>query len=254
MPLLRLFLLGSPRVEWEAHEIVVTLRRSVALLAYITMSDRPLEPRDALSSCSGPMPTSVTRAAASDGRCIARASLLSQSVFLAQGEEVRIDPSIRVWVDARELERHARAVSQSQDGLDSLARTAALYQGDFMSGFSLPDSATWEDWQFQECERFKQIAERLLEAAAETGLSAGEYHRGVNFARRRLEIDRLNESAHRQLMQLYAASGQQSAALRQFQQCVRILAAELGTEPEEETVRLHETILHSRSDRRSATM
>ena len=54
--------------------------------------------------------------------------------------------------------------------------------------------------------------------------------------------DMLNEAAHRMLMQLFAWSGHQAAALRQYQECVRILKQELDVEPEDETVRLFEAI------------
>jgi len=43
-------------------------------------------------------------------------------------------------------------------------------------------------------------------------------------------------------MLAYALGGQQSAALRQFEECSRLLKEELGAEPEPETVELHEAI------------
>jgi DNA-binding SARP family transcriptional activator len=43
-------------------------------------------------------------------------------------------------------------------------------------------------------------------------------------------------------MQLYAWSGQRSAALRQYQECQHILQAELGLEPEAETQALYQAI------------
>ncbi len=55
-------------------------------------------------------------------------------------------------------------------------------------------------------------------------------------------MDPLHEPAHRQLMSLYARSGQQAAALRQYQECVRRLQNELGVEPDAETSALYEAI------------
>ena len=43
-------------------------------------------------------------------------------------------------------------------------------------------------------------------------------------------------------MRLYAWAGQQAAALRQYHECTRILGAELGAVPEEETTALYEAI------------
>jgi DNA-binding SARP family transcriptional activator len=46
------------------------------------------------------------------------------------------------------------------------------------------------------------------------------------------------ESAHRELMRCYAASGERGAALRQFRTMTGLLREELGAAPTEETVHL----------------
>jgi len=50
------------------------------------------------------------------------------------------------------------------------------------------------------------------------------------------------EEAHRQLMRILAHSGQRSAALAQYKVCRRILAEELGVEPDAETQALYARI------------
>ena len=50
-------------------------------------------------------------------------------------------------------------------------------------------------------------------------------------------------------MQLYARTGQRSAALRQYQECERILAEELGVAPVAETTALYERIRTGRRAR-----
>jgi hypothetical protein len=52
----------------------------------------------------------------------------------------------------------------------------------------------------------------------------------------------MHEPAHRWLMQLYAWSGQRSAALRQYGECERLLHAEVGVPPENETTQLYKAI------------
>ncbi len=73
-------------------------------------------------------------------------------------------------------------------------------------------------------------------------ISAGKYGRGIEYARRWLALDPLHEPAHRQLMQLFAWDGQYAAALRQYQECARLLEAELGLQPDPETTALYEAI------------
>jgi pimeloyl-ACP methyl ester carboxylesterase len=70
----------------------------------------------------------------------------------------------------------------------------------------------------------------------------GEYEPGIAYARRWLSLDLLHEPAHRSLMQLYAWSGQQAAALRQYRECQRLLQEELGVAPEEETRALYQAV------------
>src|SRR5690606_12515409 len=57
-----------------------------------------------------------------------------------------------------------------------------------------------------------------------------------------LQLEPFREEAHRLLMRLLAESGQRSAALAQYEVCVRILDEELGVEPDDETVALYEQI------------
>jgi pimeloyl-ACP methyl ester carboxylesterase len=66
------------------------------------------------------------------------------------------------------------------------------------------------------------------------------------FALRRLALDPLHEPAQRELMRLYAWAGQPAAALRQYEECVRILEHELSLLPEAETTDLFEAIRSKR--------
>ena len=68
------------------------------------------------------------------------------------------------------------------------------------------------------------------------------YEPAITFARQWLALDRLNETAHGQLMRLYAWSGQRSAALRQYQECVAVLREQLGAAPQESLTFLYESI------------
>ena len=73
-------------------------------------------------------------------------------------------------------------------------------------------------------------------------VARGEYAQAVPHARRWLELDPLNESAHRQLIRIYALSGDRAAALEQYRHCVRALSQELGVGPLEETMTLYEQV------------
>src|SRR5437763_11120828 len=58
-----------------------------------------------------------------------------------------------------------------------------------------------------------------------------------------VELDPLNEDAHRRLIVAFAQTGRRGHALRQFLECRRALVTELGVEPGEETVALQRRVL-----------
>ncbi len=62
-----------------------------------------------------------------------------------------------------------------------------------------------------------------------------DYPAAIRYAGQYLQTDDLAEEIHRQLIILYAATGQRSAALRQFERCMVVLEHELGVEPLPET-------------------
>jgi ATP-dependent Clp protease ATP-binding subunit ClpA len=70
----------------------------------------------------------------------------------------------------------------------------------------------------------------------------GEIDTAITYTHRWLALDPLDEVAYRQLMQLYTWSGKRNEALRQYQNCVRILKRELGVAPQEETTALYDHI------------
>ena len=70
----------------------------------------------------------------------------------------------------------------------------------------------------------------------------GHYARGIEYTSRLLALEPWHEEVHQQMMLLLALSGQRSAALNQFRVCRRLLADELGVEPNRDTVELHHRI------------
>jgi predicted ATPase len=118
----------------------------------------------------------------------------------------------------------------------------SLYQGDFLEGFSLPDSAAFEEWALLTREQLRRQVMDALHRLAEVYGERGEHERALQYAWRQTELDPWREEAHQQVMRLLALSGRRSAALVQYQTCCRLLAEELGVEPARETTRLYEQI------------
>ncbi len=114
---------------------------------------------------------------------------------------------------------------RAEDGL-------ALYRGELLKGFQLEDAPEFERWLEGERARLRSDAHRLsqelIRADGETDLATS-----ISWARRALEIDPLDESALRRLLQLLEAAGEPGAALDAYDRYVSELAdLELSLAPE----------------------
>jgi TolB-like protein/DNA-binding SARP family transcriptional activator len=156
---------------------------------------------------------------------------LGVSALLTDREMAAFDPAV-VSVDAVE---HARLAAAGE-----LEKAAALYRGELLEGVSLPDSG-FADWLLVERTRLHDLAVGVFARLLETQ-DGGV---GVATAERLLQLDPTREELHRALMQLYAARGDRSQALRQYQICRDILNRDLDVEPEPETERLYKEIQSS---------
>lgn len=246
---LRLFLFGSPRLENDGRHVSISRRKALALLAYLAASRRA-HARDELAALLwAEQDQSGARTSLRRDLSILKQAIGDDVLTTDQQQvDVRLDGAL--WLDVARFDTlldtaraHAHADGRICDDCAAhLTDAAALYAGNFMAGFSLPDSAAFEEWQFFEAERLRQRLAGALQRLIEWHIDRGEYERGIDYARRWLALDQLHEPAHRRLMQLYAWAGQQSAALRQYQECARLLKAELDAPPEEVTTALYEAI------------
>ncbi|MFN2155665.1 MAG: BTAD domain-containing putative transcriptional regulator, partial [Anaerolineae bacterium] len=99
-----------------------------------------------------------------------------------------------------------------------------------------------DEWQFFEGEGLREHVADALQRLVRWYDDQGEVESAIPHARRWLAMDPLHEPAHRELMALYARSGQRAAALRQYDECERMLDEELGVSPSPETTALYERV------------
>ncbi len=248
MPELRIALLGTPHIEVDGAPIAVDTRKAIALLALLGAADGPRS-RDELALLLWPDYDE------SHGRSSLRRTLSTLRSALA-GRWLRADRDLvtleaeDVWCDLaqfRGLITSARTHEAHREPcdvcLDRLAEAVRLYRGDFMSGFTLRDSPEFEEWQLLQAEHLRRELDQILERLVRGELARSDTATAQAYARRRLDLDPLNEAAHSTLMQLYALAGDRSAALRQYRDCLRVLDEELGVAPLEETTRLYESVV-----------
>jgi WD40 repeat protein/DNA-binding SARP family transcriptional activator len=178
----------------------------------------------------------------------------SPPLLLTTQQIIQINPACDYTLDvAQFVQRLDETRSCTHRNLaacpECLARyheAAQLYRGDFLAGFSLYASEPFEEWLVVQREGLHQQTLELFFTLAAYHEAQNEYDQAQHYAQRQLQLEPWREEAHRQLMRILAASGQRSTALAQFAHCRKILAKELGVEPDAETVALYDEIRTSK--------
>jgi predicted ATPase/DNA-binding SARP family transcriptional activator len=255
---IRLF--GYPQFLAENIPIKVERRKTLALLAYLALETGPNNrgvssqigatqggcSRDALATFLWPG-YSQEQASAYLRQAIWDFSKAAGEGWIIRGKQtVSLNPQSDIWVDVNEFEsllvKWKFGVEEESDSISILNQLVALYQYDFLAGFTLRDSPAFDDWQVIQTESLRLHLGQALEALTRLYFKQGEFEIAAAHVRRWLALDPFNEAAHRMLMRLYDEAGQRNAALRQYESCQRQLRDELGVVPEVETVTLYERI------------
>ncbi len=254
MSSVKIYLLGSPRLERDVQVAEMDTRKAIALLAYLALSGKEQQ-RDMLAGLLWPDYDQAGARAALRRTLSTLHKALGQSGLAISREAIGFKPEAGFWLDvsafqalAAGCERHAPQASPTcAECLTRLEQASQVYTADFMEGFNLRDSAPFDEWQFTQREALRGALAKALEKLAQ-GLAAGDPAAAIERARRWLALDPLMEEPQRVLMRLYAQAGQRSAAVRQYRECVRVLEDELGVAPLEETTRLYQEILSGKWD------
>jgi DNA-binding SARP family transcriptional activator/pimeloyl-ACP methyl ester carboxylesterase len=249
MPQLRFFLFGSPRLRRRGKPVDLGLRKAMALLAYLLVT-KGEHTRDALATLLWPE-NDQSSARASLRRTLYRINkAIGEGILSAGTDTVGIAPGVNIWTDVGLFRRLLRECAPDKEPLREigprclsvLEEAVALYKADLLAGFSFPDCLLFDEWLFFEVEGLRKSLTAALRRLAAAYQTQGEYERAIRHARRWLFLDPLHEPAHRLLMSLYAKSGQQAAALRQYTECVRILDEEMALPPQPQTTELYQSI------------
>lgn len=249
MPHLKLRLLGPPQVELDGALCDLHSHKALALLAYLAVTNQPHR-RAKLATLFWPEQGESRALAYLRHTLWTVRKLLGAALLDRDHEVVRLDPQTDLWLDVTAFQTQLAAGNLAETpsaaacmaALPHLQAAVALYRDDFLAGFSLRDSELFDEWHFFAREQLRQQLATALQQVV-CGLAAQDEHgAAIPYARRWLALDPLHEPAHQQLMQLYAASGQRAAAVRQYRECRRILREELAVAPAAETQALYQQI------------
>jgi predicted ATPase/DNA-binding SARP family transcriptional activator len=229
---LEIHLLGFPefRRDGEILPLRVT-RKTLSLLAYLLLNQHSICSREKLASLFW---GDVSDRKARHSLRTALATLHKQleiDLFLTDRESVQINPDISIWVDALEFQKYANPASKEE--IRDLQEVIALYRGDLLVGF-------YDDWVLREREYYHTLFLDLLLHMTQLMRSRSEYEHAIEYAERVLESEPANERAYQHLIFCRLATGDRGAALRQYEECRRVLHDELAVDPSPETTALYQ--------------
>ena len=172
MSQLTIHLLGAPGIARDGAPVAVDTRKATALLAYLAVTGRS-HAREALAALLWPEYDDEHARAALRRTLSTLRTALGAPHLVIDRDTVSLIPGAGLWVDVTEFRArlaacrtHGHAAADVCHAcLAPLAEAAALYRDDFLAGFTLRDSAEFDDWQFAQAESLRgELAEALGEA------------------------------------------------------------------------------------------
>lgn len=233
-----MFFLGSPRIEKDNRPVDLKRRKTAALLPYLALADRPVL-REQLAGIFWPENDTSSAFAYLRHTLWELGSALGQEALQVNRDTVAL--SDHVWVDVHRFSFLAGQWKANHQPAD-LEELIALYQADFLDRFFLRDAPDFDQWQQETSAVLRQDFSDALGSGSAAYLASGDTERALLHGRRWLRLDPLNEAAHRLVMRAELNAGRRAAALRQYEECARLLQAELGVQPAPATLVLLEEI------------
>jgi DNA-binding SARP family transcriptional activator/predicted ATPase len=248
MSRLAIQLLGPFRVSLDGQPVTGFASDKVrALLAYLAVeADRPHRREKLVGLLWPDWPEAGARANLRRTLANLRQAIgdhqASPPFLLMSRQSLQFNRASDAWVDALAFRALLERQQPAEDVAQRWEQAVSLYGGDLLEGFSVKDSAAFEDWQLLKREQLQRQALAALGQLASHAARIGELGRACDYAHRRVDLEPWQEEAHQQLMRLLALAGRRSEALAQYEVCRRYLAGELGVEPAQQTTGLYQRI------------
>lgn len=220
---LRLVTLGGLRFFKDDVELVQlpAQRLRAAMLVYLAIEGETS--RETLTAMFWPEKESEKARHALSQTLYELRRALGEDWVEVQGDRVRVTSRVEIDADA------------FTEGVERGDYTGALEldAGPFLGGFFLADSRAFEEWVDRQRARWLRLHRRAHRERILQLLASGDAAGALAVAHRWVEHDPLDDEAQQKLIELLAASGERTAALRQYGVYERLLAED-GLEPLDE--------------------
>ena len=212
---------------------------SQRLLAFLALHDRTSK-RSAIAGTLWPE-ASEANAHGSLRSAIARLKALSRGVIEVDFLNVRLATTVSLDIrDSRALAHRLLLIDTIPADADTIPQAVAALSSDLLPLW-------YDEWVLLKAEDWRQLRLHALEVLSARLAHAERFGDATAAARAAIQADPLRESAHAALFRVFLAEGNQSEALRAYENYRSLLREELGLEP---TIRLSQLVRETRDTSR----
>jgi DNA-binding SARP family transcriptional activator len=229
--------LGRTRVSSCGRELALS-RQSISFLAYLVLYRELDHPREVMiehfwssheparaRSCLGTALSRLRKGINVEGQ---------DWLELSARGEPRISLSAPIWYDVVAFETGIAPALATRPGeletslLENLLAALAHYRGDLLLGW-------YDNWVLTERERLRLLCLRAYRRLMDHYAAVGDVENALAAGQSALRIEPLQELVQQRVIELYHASGQRAAAIRQYERLAELLKGELGIAPSRNT-------------------
>ena len=233
MGVLRVSLLGEQSItDDQGGSARARSSRAVVLVAFLVMHAGSAQPRPRIAGLLWPESTDA-QALTNLRRELhhLRQVLGDDPSLMVTSRDLRWDDTKTCRVDVRvfDTERQAALAAAASGDHKGILRHAtaaiAAYRGELLPG-------VYEDWLLDARAQLERQCVELCDLLVAARARAGDLAGAVETARRRVQLQPLEEVGYRTLMQVQADLGDRAGAVSTYHRCASVLERELGVVPD----------------------
>jgi DNA-binding SARP family transcriptional activator/tetratricopeptide (TPR) repeat protein len=228
-------LLGEQAITEDGTGVQAHSSRAIALVAFLAVHAGAPQSRQRIAGTFWPESTdaqsltNLRRELHNLRQILGRERSLvvtSRDLCWCDTETCRVD--LRVFTTARSAALAADAVGDDTGVLAQAATAVECYKGDLLPG-------VYDEWLLEMRSGLDRQCADLCDLLVAARARAGDMLGAVQAARRRIQLQPLEETGYRTLMLLQADRGDRAGAVSTYHHCASVLERELGVTPDPAT-------------------
>ena len=124
-----------------------------------------------------------------------------------------------------------------------IGEALAIHTGDFLAGFHIMDSPSFEAWQRGIQSQIILKLSKVLQDVVDIAISTGDITYGLTYVNKWLKLDPINESAYQRCLLLHSLNHDPAAVKVLYKKCIGMLKNEYGISPSAETQSIYHRLV-----------